>query len=79
MCIRDRAYVLLNSDLGILHIIVGSSMTAGGFMLARKMVKVRNVILGKISTTQKWYEFLNSTSFRIILWEQVIQNIENIC
>jgi hypothetical protein len=54
-------------------------MTAGGFMLARKMVKVRNVILGKISTTQKWYEFLNSIMFMVILWEQVIQNIENIC
>jgi len=28
-------------------------MTAGGFMLARKMVKIRNVILGKLSTPQK--------------------------
>jgi hypothetical protein len=54
-------------------------MTAGGFMLARKMVKVRNVILGKISTSQKWSEFLNPIMFLLILWEQVIQNIENIC
>jgi hypothetical protein len=44
------AYVLLvapQQDSNILHIIIGSSMTGGGFMLARKMVKVRNVILGK--------------------------------
>jgi hypothetical protein len=53
LMLAGLGYVLLNADLGILHIIVGSSMTAGGFMLARKMVKVRNVILGKISTPQK--------------------------
>jgi len=44
------AYVLLvapQQDSNILHIIIGSSMTGGGFMLARKMVKVRNIILGK--------------------------------
>ena len=44
-------YVLLiapQQDSNILHIIIGSSMTGGGFMLARKMVKVRNVILGKV-------------------------------
>ncbi len=43
-------YVLLVSpqqDSNILHIIIGSSMTGAGFMLARKMVKIRNVILGK--------------------------------
>ncbi len=53
LMIVGLAYVLLNADLGLLHIVVGSSMTAGGFMLARKMVKIRNVILGKLSTPQK--------------------------
>ena len=50
------AYVVVvapTQDANLLHIIVGSSMTGGGFMLARKMVKVRNIILGKISTPQK--------------------------
>lgn len=44
------AYVLLiapQQDSNILHIIIGSSMTGAGFMLARKMVKVRNLVLGK--------------------------------
>ena len=44
------AYVLLvapQQDSNILHIIIGSSMTGAGFMLARKMVKIRNIILGK--------------------------------
>jgi len=48
------AYVLLvapQQDSNILHIIIGSSMTGGGFMLARKMVKVRNMILGKTQQT----------------------------
>ncbi len=48
------AYVLLvapQQDSNILHIIIGSSMTGGGFMLARKMVKVRNIILGKAQQT----------------------------
>jgi hypothetical protein len=48
------AYVLLvapQQDSNILHIIIGSSMTGGGFMLARKMVKVRNIILGKTQQT----------------------------
>lgn len=50
-------YVLLvapQQDANILHIILGSTMTGGGFMLARKMVKVRNMILGKtkISDTE---------------------------
>ena len=43
------AYVLLvapQQDSNILHIIIGSSMTGAGFMLARKTVKIRNVILG---------------------------------
>jgi len=54
--IAGLAYVVLVApvqEASMLHIIVGSSMTAGGFMLARKMVKVRNVVLGKLSTTQK--------------------------
>lgn len=44
------AYVILvapQQDSNILHVIIGSSMTGAGFILARKMVKVRNVILGK--------------------------------
>mgnify|MGYP000029349751 FL=1 len=44
------AYVLLvapQQDSGILHVIIGSCMTGAGFMLARKMVKVRNIVLGK--------------------------------
>ncbi len=43
-------YVLLvapQQDSNILHIIIGSSMTGAGFMLARKMVKIRNILLGK--------------------------------
>jgi uncharacterized BrkB/YihY/UPF0761 family membrane protein len=43
-------YVLLvapQQDSGILHVIIGSCMTGAGFMLARKMVKVRNIVLGK--------------------------------
>ncbi len=44
------AYVLLvapQQESSILHIIVGSSMSGAGFMLARKMVKVRNIILNE--------------------------------
>ena len=44
------AYVMLvapQQESGVLHVIIGSCMSGGGFMLARKMVKVRNVILGK--------------------------------
>ena len=43
------AYVLLyapQQEANILHIIIGSCMSGGGFILARKMVKVRNIILG---------------------------------
>ena len=49
-------YVLLiapQQESNILHIIIGSSMTGAGFMLARKMVKVRNVILGRTSPAKK--------------------------
>ncbi len=44
------AYVILvapQQESNILHVIIGSSMTGAGFMLARKMVKVRKLILGK--------------------------------
>ncbi len=34
-------------DSGILHVIIGSTMSGAGFMLARKMIKIRNLILGK--------------------------------
>ena len=50
LMISGFAYVLLvapQQDSGILHVIIGSSMSGGGFMLARKMVKVRNLVLGK--------------------------------
>ena len=43
-------YVILvapQQDSSILHVIIGSCMSGAGFMLARKMVKVRNIILGK--------------------------------
>ena len=56
LMIAGLAYVVLVApvqEASILHIIVGSSMTGAGFMLARKMVKVRNVVLGKLSTPQK--------------------------
>jgi hypothetical protein len=35
------------SDAGLLHIVLGSTMSGAGFMLARKMIKVRNLVLGK--------------------------------
>jgi len=38
-------FVAPQQDFNILHIILGSSMSAAGFMLARKMIKVRNVML----------------------------------
>ena len=50
LMIGGFVYVMLiapQQDSNILHIIIGSSMSGAGFMLARKMVKVRNVILGK--------------------------------
>jgi len=52
LMITGFAYVLLvapQQDSNILHIIIGSSMTGAGFMLARKMVKVRNLVMGKIN------------------------------
>ena len=39
-------------DSNILHIIIGRSMTGAGFMLARKMIKVRNLVLGKTKISQ---------------------------
>ena len=53
------AYVMMvapQQDSSILHVIIGSCMSGAGFMLARKMVKVRNLILGKTPkevTTEK--------------------------
>ncbi|QLH07073.1 hypothetical protein C5F50_08325 [Nitrosopumilus ureiphilus] len=50
LMIGGFAYVMLvapQQDSSILHVIIGSSMSGAGFMLARKMVKVRNMILGK--------------------------------
>lgn len=50
LMIAGFAYVIFvapQQDAGILHVIIGSSMSGAGFMLARKMVKVRNMILGK--------------------------------
>ena len=50
LMIAGFAYVMLvapQQDSNILHIIIGSCMSGGGFMLARKMIKVRNIILGK--------------------------------
>jgi len=48
-------YVVLiapQQDSGILHVVIGSSMSGAGFMLARKMVKVRNIVLGKQATQE---------------------------
>jgi hypothetical protein len=48
--IAGLAYVMVvapGQDSSILHVIIGSCMTGAGFMLARKMVKVRNIVLGK--------------------------------
>ncbi|MCG8699041.1 MAG: hypothetical protein MI922_13380 [Bacteroidales bacterium] len=50
LMIGGFAYVMLvapQQDSSILHVIIGSCMSGAGFMLARKMVKVRNMILGK--------------------------------
>jgi len=50
LMIAGLAYVMVvapQQDSRILHVIIGSCMTGAGFMLARKMVKVRNVVLGK--------------------------------
>ena len=50
LMITGFGYVILvapQQDSNILHVIIGSCMSGAGFMLARKMVKVRNIILGK--------------------------------
>ncbi len=50
LMIAGFAYVMLvapQQDSNILHIILGSSMSGAGFMLARKMVRVRNLVLGR--------------------------------
>ena len=50
LMIAGFVYVLLvapQQDSSLLHVIIGSCMSGAGFMLARKMVKVRNLILGK--------------------------------
>ncbi len=50
LMISGFVYVVLvapQQDSSILHVIIGSCMSGAGFMLARKMVKVRNIILGK--------------------------------
>ena len=55
LMIAGFTYVLLvapQQESGILHVIIGSSMSGAGFMLARKMVKIRNVILGKQTSTK---------------------------
>jgi len=55
LMIAGFAYVIMvapQQDSNILHIIIGSSMSGAGFMLARKMVKVRNIILGKTNISQ---------------------------
>jgi len=52
LMISGLAYVLLvapQTESGILHVIIGSTMTGAGFMLARKMIKVRNHVLRKIT------------------------------
>ena len=56
LMIAGLAYVMViapGQDSSILHVIIGSCMTGAGFMLARKMVKVRNIVLGKtLSNTE---------------------------
>lgn len=50
LMISGFAYVMLvapQQDAGILHVIIGSTISGGGFMLARKMINVRNLVLGK--------------------------------
>ena len=50
LMIAGLAYVMVvapGQDSSVLHVIIGSCMTGAGFMLARKMVKVRNIVLGK--------------------------------
>ena len=52
MFLKSMGIELKQQDSNILHIIIDSSMTDAGFMLARKMVKVRNLVLGKTKTSQ---------------------------
>ncbi len=55
LMIAGFAYVLLvapQQDAGILHVVIGSCMSGAGFMLARKMVKVRNLVLGRHKIAQ---------------------------
>lgn len=55
LMIAGFGYVILvapQQDSNILHVIIGSCMSGAGFMLARKMVKVRNLVLGKTNTPQ---------------------------
>ncbi len=50
LMIAGFVYVLLvapQQESSILHVIIGSCMSGAGFMLARRMVRVRNMILGK--------------------------------
>jgi len=54
LMIMGFAYVLLvapQTESGILHVIIGSSMSGAGFMLARKMIKVRNHMLQRPKVT----------------------------
>jgi len=50
LMIAGFAYVTLfapQQDFNILHVLLGGCMSGAGFMLARKMVKVRNLIMCK--------------------------------
>ena len=52
LMIGGFVYVLMfapQQESNILHVIIGSCMSGAGFMLARKMIKVRNLVLGKTS------------------------------
>jgi len=56
LMIAGFVYVMLvapQQESSILHVIIGSCMSGAGFMLARKMVKVRNIILGKTPNMTK--------------------------
>lgn len=50
LMISGFVYVILvapQQESGLLHVILGSTMSGAGFMLARKMIRVRNMVLGK--------------------------------
>lgn len=54
LMISGFAYVMLvapQQESGLLHVVIGSTMSGGGFMLARKMIKIRNIVLGKKNVT----------------------------